>query len=307
MKTDSKNCLRASIKNGELVFDIEDGVLKALENGYFLLEIPSHIQVQHGRTLCRQFYRPKVADSQISAYQGFRELENMYFDREHYQTEHILVDRPARERHFPEELRNMADAMDEVGLLVLRTVLEKLSVDKSFWSSVTGGASVGKGTHWFAASHYRPERQQLGCAPHKDTGFVTILYVEQEGLEAYTGTEWESIDPVHGWFIVNFGASLEMLTARLAYPARAIFHRVRHCSNTLNVEDRFSFATFVNSSPSSDLYQISANGAASVVMSVAEFLRNFNDATWNDRHKEFGILNSGDYADIKGGGDGQIH
>lgn len=280
----------AYVHNEKIEFQAEDGLRLALKDGFFLLKIPDSIPIEPGCTLCREFYRSKEEGSESTvAYRGFKNNKDIYFDRENFQTEHILIDAPGRKIHFPDNLVEMTEAMDALALLVLRCVMQSLSIEKHLWDKVTGGALSGQGVHWFAASHYRPERQQLGCAPHKDTGFITILYIEQEGLEAFIDNKWCSINPVPGYFIINFGASFETLTAASSYPVKAILHRVRQCRpSTLN-EDRFSFASFVNPPPSANIFQIQANGEPIIVSSVEEFLQDFNKVTWNDSHQNFGI------------------
>jgi 2-oxoglutarate-Fe(II)-dependent oxygenase superfamily protein len=281
---------RARVVSGNLRFNDDGGFARALDTGCFLLAIPPELDVQPGVILCREFYREPVdGSSALAAYRGFRKIEGIYFDREHFQTEHLLLDGPARTRYFPDDVVGMCVQMNQLGLLVLRAALGALGVSGSLWSEVTGGAVDGQGTHWFAASHYRPERDQLGCAPHKDTGFVTILYIEQPGLEAYTDGTWVSVDPVPGFFVVNFGGAFELLTQALRRPVKAILHRVRKCSAAAGVEDRFSFAAFANPPTTGNLYQVYDDGSASTVQSVEEFLREFNETTWHDRYDDFGI------------------
>ena len=284
---------RAQVVADKLVFETLGDLVRALRDGCFLLAIPPGLDVSPGIKLCREFYQPAMfSDTQSCSYRGFREREKdgIYFDREHFQTEHILLDRPSRTKYFPSDLIAMCDAMSDLSLLVLRCVLTELNVDELLWSRITGGATDGQGTHWFAASHYRPEREQIGCAPHKDTGFVTVLYIEQPGLEAWVEGAWASIDPVPGYFVVNFGGAFELLTEHLNCSVKAILHQVRRCELSLDREDRFSFAAFANPPSSGFLYQVHENGCAVEVQSVEEFLRDFNQVTWKDRHSDFGIV-----------------
>jgi hypothetical protein len=283
--------VRARARDGGLAFDRAGGLTRALRDGCFALEIPPELDLTPGLRLAREFYRAAdEGEPGTSGYRGFRQRSDVYFDREHFQTEHVLIDRPGRARHFPPALAAMCEQMNGLGLLVLRHVLAAIGVPRVLWSRVTGGAIDDAGTHWYASSHYRPERDQLGCAPHKDTGFVTILYIEREGLEASCGGEWVSIDPVPGCFIVNFGGALEILTEATHTPVRAILHRVRRTVRQPGVEDRFSFAAFVNPPATGTLYRCDASGGAAPCQSVEEFLVEFNKATWNDRHDDFGII-----------------
>lgn len=281
---------RAVVRGGALVFAAPDGPDRALRDGCFLLERPAELDVTPGLTLSRQFYRAaEDGPPETRAYRGFRDRPGVYFDREHFQTEHVLIDGPGRAALFPPELSELCDRMNGLGLLVLRHVLAQLEVPRARWHEVTGGAVDNAGTHWFASSHYRPERDQLGCAPHKDTGFVTILYIDQDGLEAAVDGDWLSIDPEPGCFVVNFGGSLEILTRRTRTPVRAILHRVRQTTRVPGVEDRFSFAAFVNPPATGMLYECDAAGGAAPCQRVEDFLVEFNKATWNDRHDDFGI------------------
>ena len=280
---------RAALRDGALVFTTPGGLDKALGEGGFFLEIPHDLDLAPAIRLSREFYRERGADSESNTYRGFRGREGVYFDREHFQTEHVLVDRPARVTNFPPALVATCDAMNDVALALLRNVLTHLRIPSELWHKVTGGAVDNRGTHWFASSHYRPERDQMGCAPHKDTGFMTVLYIDQEGLEASLGGEWVSIDPVPGHLVINFGASLEILTRLTSCPVRAILHRVRQTSTDPSREERFSFAAFVNPPATGWLYECHHDQTAKPYQSVEQFLAEFNAKTWNDRHDDFGI------------------
>ncbi|MGJ5833727.1 2OG-Fe(II) oxygenase family protein [Streptomyces ossamyceticus] len=290
MTTKEMTLQRARTASGELVFETGGGLSQALQDGCFYLAIPEDIDLEPGKLLCRQFYRPAHPGSpELRPYRGFRRNDGIYFDREYYQTEHILADGPAREKYLPPDVVALCERMTSLALLVLTSTLTGLGIDEAVWEKVTGGAVGGGGTQWFAASHYRPERHQLGCAPHKDTGFVTVLYIEQDGLESSVGGEWIPIAPLPGYFLVNFGGATELLTARMGRPVQAILHRVRSCVTEPAREDRFSFAVFANPPATGDLYQMSESGEPVAVRGVEEFLRDFNNETWSDRHTDFGI------------------
>ncbi|MDG9719748.1 2OG-Fe(II) oxygenase family protein [Streptomyces sp. DH24] len=293
MSTGTMTLQRASVQHGGLAFDTDGGLPRALQDGCFLLALPDGFDPGPGITLCREFYRaPDDGPEATRPYRGFRALEGVYFDREHFQTEHVLIDGPGRLRHFSPELMAMTERMSELTLLVLRCAMAELGIAPALWSEITGGAVEGRGTHWFAANHYRSERAQLGCAPHKDTGFVTVLYNEEPGLEASVDGAWVPVDPVPGHFVVNFGGAFELLTAELARPVRAILHQVRRCTPAPGAADRFSFAAFANPPATGDLYQVRPDGTAAAVRSSADFLREFNAQTWSDRHTDFGIARS---------------
>lgn len=287
-------CL-AEITGKELRFSF--GTLrKAIDDGCFALEIPSDLDVAPGIRLANEFYLDR-RDSQsddTAAYRGFRSRDGIYFDRDHYQTEHVLIDGHRRRAEFSIPANVMCERMDAIGRIVLRAILSAAGVPPPLWHESTNQCSANGGVQWFAVSHYRPGRNAPGAPEHKDTGFVTVLYYEQPGLEAFIDNDWYDVPPVPGHFLVNFGGALEALTARLPVRVKAVLHRVRQCRHsTAMTGDRFSFAAFVNPTATSEVFQISRDGCSLISLGTVEaFLREFNSATWRDDYSDFGIFKS---------------
>ena len=278
---------RSEICRDRLVFQDETGINKALSDGFFLVKIPAKIDVAPGIKLSQNFF--KESDSgPDSVYKGFKEIDSIYFDREHFQTEHILADRVARENYFPGEVNSLADQMNDVAITILKNILDYIKLPKEHWSLVTGGCVDNNGTHWFACSHYRSEIDKQGCATHQDTGFVTILYIDQPGLEAKIGSKWIKIDPTPGYFVVNFGRSFEILTEKMNTQVKSILHRVSKTHKINGVSDRISMASFTNLPNHLNLYQYHQN-SPEIYQSVQDFLTEFNKTTWDDKHTDFGL------------------
>lgn len=80
----------ASLVKGKLVFEKEGSLRGAIQQGVFLLKVPVGFDFEPGIKLCREFYLPETDQTD---YRGYRAQPDIYFDREHFQTEHILVDR----------------------------------------------------------------------------------------------------------------------------------------------------------------------------------------------------------------------
>jgi isopenicillin N synthase-like dioxygenase len=55
-------------------------------------------------------------------------------------------------------------------------------------------------------------KEQLGIAEHSDWGFLTLLYTTTPGLQILINDEWIDIQPKEGYFIVNIGDMLEILS-----------------------------------------------------------------------------------------------
>ncbi len=81
-----------------------------------------------------------------------------------------------------------------------------------------------------------------GVGSHKDSGVLTLLYVEpgKGGLQVQYGDEWIDAPPVDGAFVVNIGETLEVATNGYL---KATVHRV---ISPLIGQDRISVPFFFN-------------------------------------------------------------
>lgn len=252
---------------------------EAFKNGYFYIQVPDNLKIDELNKFTKSFYNNTELTS-----------SDVYFNRSGFQTEHMLMPHKDWGQYLNTcEVQCLKD-ISEILVGILMGSLKALNVSKSIWNIVTGGASEECPLFWFAANHYRSTLNLSGCPAHKDTGFVTLLYTEESGLE-YQSSEksWDTIQPIQGCFIVHFGESFEYLTKNYSEKVNAIFHRVRRIDYKENNRDRHSFAVFINSYSDKYLYQISGSNEFVKTISVKEFLEGFNKKTWEDYHDEFGI------------------
>ncbi len=128
-----------------LVFNQADGFARALRDGFFALRIPEELDLAPGIRFAQEFYQPAVEEPHADArYRGFRNLPDIYFDRENFQTEHILADARQRQASFPDEVNRLCERMHEIARLILREILGSLGVAPRLWPDVTGGTSEGR-------------------------------------------------------------------------------------------------------------------------------------------------------------------
>jgi hypothetical protein len=280
---------KAEIKNNRLIFEHEIGFDQAIKDGFFLLKKPQDLDLEPGIKISKNFYKIKSKEKNYCNYSGYKNYEGIYFDREHFQTEHILLDKPNRIRYFPYELQTLTNKMNDIAIIILKNIFDKIKIPKQDWNKITGGAIDNQGNHWFSSSHYRSYMEKQGCATHKDTGFVTVLYINEEGLEANINDEWISVRPQPGYFVINFGHSLEILTAKMTIPIKAILHRVKKIKKQHGKEDRYSFATFINTQTHMNLYQYDEFGNLNFYQTVEDYLYEFNKKAWNDKYSDFGL------------------
>lgn len=290
LKTFRPGCAKMA---GEALKFTSGSLHQAIDDGCFSLEIPGDLDVAPGIRLAKEFYLDctQPPSGEAAAYRGFRSRTGIYFDRDHYQTEHILIDGPRRRTEFPGPANAMCERMCTIGRTVLRAILAATAVAPSLWDRCTDQCTSSGGVQWFAVNHYRAARQTPGAPEHKDTGFITVLYYEQPGLEAFIGGDWYDIPPLPGYFLINFGGALEVLTARLPIQVKAVLHRVRQCRpDSAMTGDRFSFAAFLNPAATGEAFQVSPDGSSFASLgSIEAFLRDFNRATWRDDHTDFGV------------------
>ncbi|MGJ5833731.1 2OG-Fe(II) oxygenase family protein [Streptomyces ossamyceticus] len=247
---------RATLRNGALEFEQPSGLFDALNDGFFFVRQPSGMSLTAGDRFANSFHLPQDPAGS-DPFRGFKRFtpdrigdRQGYFCREADQTEQFFLESRFWEGTFPGELRTQAAAMRDYALDILAGVLPHLDLPRPLWDRATGHALSGRGTYHLTFNHFRPEVNARGLNVHKDSGWVTVLRSLEPGLEVRRGGRWEPIDPEPGWFIVNFGCAMEILTRDSATPVAAVAHRVRQQTSDRSDSspDRFSYALFVDSS-----------------------------------------------------------
>lgn len=74
--------------------------------------------------------------------------------------------------------------------------------------------------------------------PHKDFGLITVLYVNEPGLEAYINNAWSTIPVKPGYAIVNIGNSLELMLGRQVHSP---LHQIQRSKD----KERMSLVYFI--------------------------------------------------------------
>jgi hypothetical protein len=273
----------AALRGGQLRFADANGRARAYELGAFRLRYPAEFDPEPGRRLALNFHEDGENAGLSNGYSGYRAKEGLCFLRSAYRMEQLIIGRDDRLAHFPAEAQDMARQMDDLSTTILRDILRYAHIDEKSWDFLTGNAASNSGTHWFVANNYRPcGGYWSGCSAHQDTGFVTVLYIETAGLEGLVADKWRPIDPEPGYFVVNFGLALEVLTRQSTSPVVALMHRVRLDPARNVSEPRISFAAFSSAPTHGKLYELDTTGAPSELYDVDEFLREHDQRTWRD-------------------------
>lgn len=237
---------RAHMEENALVFDSPRAQRKAFEAGVFLLKIPDGLQVHAGDDFADQFYRGRCSSY---LYGRYREITAeqfsdalLGFHQRTNQIEQFLLERRFWSRYYPAPIAALGEQMTELSRQLLGCVLKHTDIPASEWRKATGSCSHGEGAYHLTFNHYRAAMKDVGLNSHKDDGFLTILRTTKPGLEVNRKDRWEKVPVDAGYFVINFGLSMELLTSKCASPVAAIMHRVAHQS-----VDRTSFGHFSSS------------------------------------------------------------
>lgn len=242
---------RAHLSNGSLQFDGGSAAFStALTEGIFFLQIPEWIDITVGDDCAQNFFRGPAHPP----YGALRDLTSSYFDdtllgfhERSNQIEQFLLESRFWHSSYPSEVAHLGSDLTTVSRQVIRSVLEHVDIPNCDWERATGGCSKADGSYHLTFNHYRPTVDEVGLSSHKDDGFVTLLRATDPGLEINRHNQWETLQPLPGHLIVNFGLSMQLLTSRCNTPIAAIMHRV-----TRQEHDRTTFGHFSSSRCTND-------------------------------------------------------
>jgi len=249
---------RARFSGSRLVFDSADGFVRSISQGFFLLKIPRGLVCEPVDQFARQFYLPAG---------GYRDMEvpglyQGYFDRPDDQWENFYIER-GNWHLLPQAVAMPGAHMASIGLHVLRNTLAFLELPVADWPRLSGGLSDNGGYQMLAFNHFRSSKNARGCKFHRDPGWVTVRRSIEPGMFAWVDGQIRAINPLPGYFIINFGSSFEVLTERLATPVRANIHGVAQLEPRPSEHERTTCTLFLGSALNAHLYQY-RNGRAVV-------------------------------------------
>jgi len=279
---------KGEIIDGNLIFKNQvNDFIKALELGFFLVKIPSEIDLKPGDRFVKNFFKPKDGNTNLDQYRGYKEVDlgqpyQGYFDREFDQWENFYIESSNWQKYLTPPLVLLGNQMTDLGITILKNVLKYLQIPEQIWTKVTSGLSDKKGHHMLAFNHFRSNKAVRGTKFHRDSGWVTVLRSWEPGLVALINDKIYAIDPVDKYFIVNFGSSIEVLTGALNTPARGNIHGVLRTIRKDTEEDRYSYVVFLDSNLSGKIYQLDNKMNPKFLQTVADFAVQEVSRTYDD-------------------------
>ena len=236
--------VNAWISGRQLNFASDHDRCQAFADGVFMLDIPADLDVGAADQFANEFYRGDASEyghwRAITACQFGDDL--LGFHQRLDQIEQFLLERRFWASHYPAEIADIGEKMTALSRHILCAALDYAGIPAPVWTRATGSCAHGGGAYHLTFNHYRAQLAEVGLSSHKDDGFLTILRTTQSGLEVNRFEHWEKVISAPDKFVINFGLSMEWLTARCKAPVAAILHRV-----TRQTEDRTSFGHFSSS------------------------------------------------------------
>jgi hypothetical protein len=269
---------RAEIRDGSLHFETPDGWQDARTRGVFYLKAPSDVDYSAGVRFCESYHLERTGHAD-DPYRGFRaaRLDGSvlgYSSAGNDQVERVQLELRLWERHLPAELPPILHGLNRLARTAVHGFFARCGVEPAHVAQVTGGMDTDEALQYCIFNNYASRTVAAdGFTPHKDSGFITIMYSTEPGLEALEDGRWVPVDPIPGYLTAINGHSLEVLTARMPRPAAASYHRVRPMAPRPGREDRTSFGVYIGPRFEQDLYQYDESGNLTRFQSFMSFQR----------------------------------
>lgn len=236
---------------------------QALKDGFFYVQIPEKCAMKISEAVR---FAANIRNDESLKRKDLGNPRLGYQERHGTQAVAFSAMKHQWQQVFPSKVAEVAEEMNAIALQILKEALQQLSVPEEMWSLATGELTAGKGENVFSCNHYMPGEQKIGLFPHKDMGWITVLFVNKVGLQtSLDGKKWIDIPPKDGYFVVNFGRAFELLinsTDKL----RASLHRVERLE-----KKRMVFGVFINHNTGTSIYELNEDGALVLKQSYEEY------------------------------------
>lgn len=272
---------RGEIRNGRLQFAGSDDWEHALSHGVFYLKSPADIDYSAASRFCELFYLERTQrQDESDSYKGFKSdrFDGSvlgYSDTGSDQVERLQLELHLWERYLPPSVVSILHRLNELARFVVLEFFDHCVVNPLHIAQITGGMPTNEALQYCIFNNFDSKKIAAdGFTPHKDSGFIQLMYINESGLEIWENDRWVSLEPASGYLIAIMGHSLDILTARMTTKAMAAYHRVRSCeARTDDRKNRTSFGVYIGPKFEQDLYQYDEMGNLSRFQSFMSFQR----------------------------------
>jgi isopenicillin N synthase-like dioxygenase len=242
---------------------LNEKLVKASRAGFFYLEMPDACKglIEKAAEFANTLYTKKeYTELQLDIPSGFS-------TKTKGQCERLILEQKYWQTYLPQEIVTLNCKMYEIGIDILKKSLKACQVPEKDWGIASGNATEGKGMTFATFNHYNSSKQAEGLPAHRDFGQITVLFINQKGLQAKVNGEYLDVPNLDGHFIINFGRALETYINN-PQQLTAAWHRV----NQLAV-DRISFGLFIDNKFDDPIYQRTADGNTIVEKTFGDYLK----------------------------------
>lgn len=165
-----------------------------------------------------------------------------------------LVTKDLWNDHLPQEVVKLGDDLVDLSRKVIQATLRAFNVPEHLWESATGGSIKEKHSSTFTFNRYVSAKEGNGLPAHKDSGLVTVAFINESGIEGRICNEkdWSAISPRGQSLLIKFGQNFEMMFAKDPNrPLLSMENRVAHLD-----KDQVSFCLYFDQDQESHIHQI---------------------------------------------------
>lgn len=243
--------------NNDAVF--EQKMMQGIKDGIFYIEIPEQWRdlIVYALDFGNSFYNDEIIKNQKKI--GF----NGYHDRENVQVESFYIERSFWKKTLSKKINQLAININVLSEDLLKKILYLVVPQFMINQSARTIARIADNTgeYYFLFNHYRPEKKVMGLRPHKDFGFITLLYTMQQGFIARLKNVWGMVAPKENHFIVNLGSALELFVNDNS-KLTSVLHAVERIKDQ---KGRVSFGLSIEGGVDSPLYKLSENNSLEII------------------------------------------
>ena len=251
----------AHVRDGRLCFSNKEAFEKAMSIGAFQVAIPPDFDCEPPLTLCRRFYTDNPSLERYAGHRAHTHPKSKlgYEDRPN-QVEQLQIESHLWVDYLPSEVCDSLEQMRALTDAILRDLFGQCGIHPEDIPRITGTDGPNARLCYTTINHYCSCMRGVdGIVEHTDSGFITVIYTDQDGYEVYHENQWCPVKRKDGFFVVNLGDAFDILTRHARYHGCAVLHRVSERPITHDV-DRSSFTIYMGPDFDMMLYQYSENG-----------------------------------------------
>ena len=190
----------ASVREGRLRFSSEKAFETAMSVGAFQVAIPPNFDHEPPLALCRNFYTEDLSLGRYAGHKAHTHPKSKlgYEDRPN-QVEQLQIENHLWADYLPSEVCDSLEQMRALTDVILRDLFKQCGVCPEDVPRIVGTDGPNARLCYTTVNHYRSCVREIGIVEHTDSGFITVIYTDQDGYEVYHEGQWRAIKRKDGF------------------------------------------------------------------------------------------------------------